>query len=173
MEVHAANGFLPHQFLAKGTNLRTDEWGGPVENRIRFAVEVVRAVAGAIGRERVGIRISPGVGVNGIEEGDTGEIYPALLAALAEMDPAYLHILYADRERARFQEHRKAWPGTLIANQMLTREQFAADGGKGVAERLLAEGADLVSLGRGFLANPDFVERLRADAPSTRSAPSS
>lgn len=165
VEVHAANGFLPHQFLARGTNLRTDEWGGSVENRIRFAVEVVRAVAGAIGRERVGIQISPGAGVNGIEEGDTEEIYPALLAALAEIDPVYVHILYADGQRARFQEHRKAWPGTLIANQALTREQFEADGGKGVAERLLAEGADLVSLGRGFLANPDFVARLGADAP--------
>ncbi|WP_371615128.1 alkene reductase [Streptomyces sp. NBC_00454] len=165
VEVHAANGFLPHQFLAKGTNLRTDEWGGPVENRIRFTVEAVRAVAEAVGRERVGVRISPGVTVNSIEEGDTEEIYPALLAALAEIDPVYLHILYADQERDRFQEHRKAWPGTLIANQMLSREQFAADGGKSVAERLLAEGADLVSLGRGFVANPDFVERLRVDAP--------
>ncbi|MFJ7268483.1 alkene reductase [Streptomyces sp. NPDC099050] len=165
VEVHAANGFLPHQFLARGTNLRTDEWGGPVEHRTRFTVEVVRAVAGAIGRERVGVRVSPGVGVNGIEEGDTEAIYPALLEALAEIGPAYLHVLYAGGQRARFQEHRKAWPGTLIANQQLSREQFAADGGKGVAERLLAEGADLVSLGRGFLANPDFVERLRADAP--------
>ncbi|MFF1410768.1 alkene reductase [Streptomyces sp. NPDC058289] len=165
VEVHAANGFLPHQFLAKGTNLRTDAWGGPVENRIRFAVEVVRAVAGAVGRDRVGIRISPGATVNGIEEGDTEEIYPALLAALAEIDPVYLHVLYTDQERPRFQEHRKAWPGTLIANQLLSREQFTADGGKSVAERFLAEGADLVSLGRGFLANPDFVERLRVNAP--------
>ncbi|MGW5397169.1 alkene reductase [Streptomyces sp. NPDC003952] len=165
VEVHAANGFLPHQFLARGTNLRTDEWGGPVENRIRFTVEVVRAVAGAVGRERVGVRISPGVTVNGIEEGDTGWIYPALLAALAEIDPVYLHVLYADGQPRRLQEHRRAWPGTLIANQQLSREQFAADGGKSIAERLLAEGADLVSLGRGFLANPDFVERLRTDAP--------
>ncbi|MFJ4781210.1 alkene reductase [Streptomyces sp. NPDC088762] len=165
VEVHAANGFLPHQFLAKNTNLRTDEWGGSVENRIRFTVEVVRAVTEAIGRERVGVRISPGVTVNGIEEGDTEDIYPALLAALAEIDPVYLHVLYTAEERPRFQEYRKAWPGTLIANQLLTREQFEADGGKRVAERLLAEGADLVSLGRGFLANPDFVERLRVDAP--------
>ncbi|MFF3213980.1 alkene reductase [Streptomyces sp. NPDC002886] len=165
VEVHAANGFLPHQFLARGTNLRTDEWGGPVENRIRFTVEVVRTVAGAIGRERVGVRVSPGVGVNGIEEGDTEAIYPALLAALAEIDPVYLHVLYAHGQRRGIAEHREAWRGTLIANQQLSREEFAADGGKAVAERLLAEGADLVSLGRGFLANPDFVERLRADAP--------
>lgn len=165
VEVHAANGFLPHQFLAKNTNLRTDGWGGPAENRIRFAVEAVRAVAEAVGPERVGVRISPGVTVNGIEEGDTEDIYPALLAALAEIGPVYLHVLYTDRERPRLQEHRKAWPGTLIANELLSREQFAADGGKSVAERLLAEGADLVSLGRGFLANPDFVARLRADAP--------
>ncbi|MET9468959.1 alkene reductase [Streptomyces sp. NPDC006544] len=165
VEVHAANGFLPHQFLAKNTNLRTDAWGGPVENRIRFAVEVVRAVAGAVGPERTGVRISPGVDVNGIDEGDTAEIYPALLAALAEIRPVYLHVLLTDRERPRLQEYRRAWPGTLIANQLLSREQFEADGGKGVAAGLLAEGADLVSLGRGFLANPDFVERLRTGAP--------
>ncbi|MGW1772368.1 alkene reductase [Streptomyces sp. NPDC002104] len=165
VEVHAANGFLPHQFLARNTNLRTDAWGGPVENRIRFTVEVVRAVAEAIGRERVGVRISPAVAVNGIEEGDTDAIYPALLAALAEIGPVYLHVLYAGEQRDRFREHRTAWPGTLIANQMLSREQFAADGGKSVAEALLAEGADLVALGRGFLANPDFVERLRVNAP--------
>ncbi|CAM5383416.1 alkene reductase [Streptomyces avidinii] len=165
VEVHAANGFLPHQFLASNTNLRTDAWGGPVENRIRFAVEVVRAVAGAVGPERTGVRISPGAGVNGIEEGDTDDLYPALLAALAQIGPVYLHVLYADGVRSRFRAHRGAWPGTLIANQQLSREQFAADGGKSAAERLLAGGADLVSLGRGFLANPDFVERLRAGAP--------
>ncbi|MBT2447121.1 alkene reductase [Streptomyces sp. ISL-43] len=165
VEVHSANGYLLHQFLAKGTNLRTDEWGGSVANRIRLTVEVVQAVAEAIGPERVGVRLSPGVAVNGVEEGDTEDIYPALLAALADIDPVYVHVVYADPDQPLFQELRKAWPGTLIANPKLSREQFAADAGKGAAERLLAGGADLVSLGRGFLANPDLVARLRADAP--------
>lgn len=165
VEVHSANGHLLHQFLAQNTNRRTDEWGGPVEGRIRFTVEVVRAVAEAIGPERVGVRISPGLGVNSVEEGDTEDIYRALLPALAHLAPAYLHLVYADPDQPLFAEIRKAWPGTLIANPALSREEVAADGGKHRGERLLAEGADLIALGRGFLANPDFVERLRTGAP--------
>ncbi|MFH7596078.1 alkene reductase [Streptomyces racemochromogenes] len=165
VEVHAANGMLVHQFLARNTNLRTDAWGGTVEGRIRFAVEVVRAVAEAVGPERTGVRISPGTNVNGIEEGDTGELYPALLAALAEWDPAYLHLVHADPDGPAFAGFRRAWPGTLIANPKLTREEAAADAGAARAERLLAEGADVIALGRGFIANPDLVERLRTGAP--------
>lgn len=76
VEVHSANGHLLHQFLARNTNRRTDERGGGVEGRIRFTAEVVRAVAEAIGPERVGLRISPGSGVNAVEEGYTD--YPVL-----------------------------------------------------------------------------------------------
>ncbi|WP_285564078.1 alkene reductase [Streptomyces sp. RTGN2] len=165
VEVHSANGHLLHQFLAKSTNRRTDEWGGPAENRIRFTVEVVRAVAEAIGPERVGVRISPGLGVNSIDEGDTEDIYAALLPALARIDPVYLHLIYADPDQPLFSTIRKEWPGTLIANPALSREDLAADGGMRRGERLLAEGADLIALGRGFLANPDLVERLRTGAP--------
>ncbi|WP_426361952.1 alkene reductase [Streptomyces sp. E-08] len=165
VEVHAANGYLIHQFLAKNTNRRTDAYGGDVAHRIRFAVEVVRAVAHEIGPERVGARISPGVGVNGIEEGDTDSIYPALVAALADQGLAYLHVVFADPDQPLFQEIRKAWPGTLVANPVLGwGGPLPADGGRGAAERLLAAGADLISLGRGFLANPDLVERLRVGA---------
>uniref|UniRef100_A0AAU2JM38 Alkene reductase n=1 Tax=Streptomyces sp. NBC_00049 TaxID=2903617 RepID=A0AAU2JM38_9ACTN len=165
VEVHSANGHLLHQFLARNTNRRADGWGGSVEGRIRFTVEVVRAVAEAIGPERVGVRISPGVNVNGIEEGDTEEIYPALVKALADLGPVYLHQVHADPDGPLFAEIRTAWPGTLIANPPLSREEVAADGGRLRGERLLAEGADLIALGRGFLANPDFVERLRTGAP--------
>ncbi|MCX5197673.1 alkene reductase [Streptomyces sp. NBC_00249] len=165
VEVHAANGFLPHQFLSRSTNLRTDAWGGSVEKRIRFTVEVVRAVTEAIGRERVGVRISPGVEVNSIHEGDTAEIYPPLLAALAGLEPVYLHQIHSDPAGPLFRAIRESWPGTLIGNPVLSREEVAADGGERAGERLLAEGADLVALGRGFLANPDFVERLRTGAP--------
>ncbi|MEU9084772.1 alkene reductase [Streptomyces sp. NPDC048357] len=165
VEVHAANGHLLHQFLSRNTNRRTDEWGGSVEGRIRFTVEVVRAVAGAIGAERVGVRISPGADVNGIDEGDTEEIYPALVKALADLGPAYLHQVHAAPDQPAFTEIRRAWPGTLIANPVLSREEVAADGGRLRGELLLAAGADLVALGRGFLANPDFVERLRTGAP--------
>lgn len=164
VEVHSANGHLLHQFLAQNTNRRTDAWGGPVERRIRFTVEVVRAVAEAVGRDRVGVRISPGQGVNSIEEGDTDAIYAALVPALAEVGPVYLHMVYADPDDPGYRAIRKAWPGTLIANPALTREEVAADGGKRQGERLLAHGAELIALGRGFLANPDLTERLRTGA---------
>lgn len=166
VEVHAANGYLLHQFLAKGTNRRTDAYGGSVAGRIRFVVEVVQAVAEAIGPERVGVRIAPGLTVNGIEEGDTESIYPALVAALADAHLAYLHVVFADPDQPLFQDIRKAWPGTLIANPVLGwGGPLPADGGRHEGERLLAAGADLISLGRSFLANPDLVERLRTGAP--------
>lgn len=166
IEVHAANGHLLHQFLAKGTNHRTDAYGGPVSGRIRFVVEVVRAVVDAIGPERVGVRISPGNTVNGIEEGDTERIYPALVGALADAGPAYVHIVFADPDQPLFRDIRETWPGTLIANPVLGwGGPLPADGGRRAGERLLAAGADLIALGRAFLANPDLVERLRIGAP--------
>ncbi|CAM5455757.1 alkene reductase [Streptomyces spiroverticillatus] len=166
VEVHGANGYLLHQFLARNTNLRTDEYGGSVSGRIRFVVEVVRAVAEAIGPERVGVRLSPGLTVNGIAEGDTDAIYAALVPALAELgDLAHLHLVYADPDAPLFHRIRADWPGTLVANPVLPAEQIPADGGRSAAERLLAAGADLISLGRPFLANPDLVARLRTGAP--------
>jgi N-ethylmaleimide reductase len=163
--VHGANGYLLHQFLGQGTNHRTDAYGGTAEGRVRFVVEVVRGVADAIGPERVGLRISPGLTVNGMDEGDTDDIYPALVDALSDLDLGYLHIVFADPDNPLFQDLRKRWTGTLIANPVLPRERIPADGGRSEGERLLAAGADLVALGRPFLANPDLVERLRVGAP--------
>ncbi|MBL1095629.1 alkene reductase [Streptomyces coffeae] len=165
VEVHSANGHLLHQFLAKNTNHRTDGYGGPVSGRIRFTVEVARAVADAIGPERTGVRISPGNTVNGIEEGDTDAIYPALVRALAGTGLAYLHIVFADPGQPLYRDIRRDWPGALIANPALGRGPLPADGGRHAGERLLAAGADLIALGRAFMANPDLVERLRIDAP--------
>ncbi|MEC3914701.1 alkene reductase [Nocardia sp. CDC160] len=165
VEIHSANGHLLHQFLAGNTNRRTDVYGGPIAHRIRFTLEVVDAVIAAIGAQRVGIRIAPGVTTNGIAEDDTDELYPALVTAFAERHPAYLHIVFADPETALFQRIRQLWPHTLIANPNLGRGELPADGGKAAAEALLTAGADLVSLGRAFLANPDLVKRLRLGAP--------
>ncbi|MBM7441498.1 alkene reductase [Streptomyces sp. HB132] len=165
VEVHGANGYLLHQFLAGGTNRRTDDYGGSPAGRIRFVVEVVDAVAEAIGAERVGLRVSPGSTVNGIEEGDTERLYPALLGALADRGLAYLHVVRADPEDSVFQRIRKDWPGTLIANPLLPADRIPDDGGLAHGERLLASGADLIALGRPFLANPDLVHRMRTGAP--------
>ncbi|MFF7330747.1 alkene reductase [Streptomyces sp. NPDC008150] len=164
VEVHAANGHLLHQFLAANTNLRTDGWGGPPAARVRFAAEVTEAVAAAIGPERTGLRISPGSTVNGADEqGQTREIYEALTARLAGLGLAYLHIVRAEPETELFRRLRAAWPGTLVANPLLGEITTAAVGD--ATARVLAAGADLVALGRPFLANPDLVPRLRAGAP--------
>ncbi|MGW2187095.1 alkene reductase [Streptomyces sp. NPDC001719] len=164
VEVHAANGHLLHQFLSANTNRRTDAYGGPVAHRVRFVDEVVRAVAEAIGPERVGLRISPANTVNGIDEGETHLIYPALLDAVADVGLAYLHVVFADPGEPLFQEIRRNWAGTLMANPRLPAA-LPADAGRSAGETLLTAGADLVSLGRGFIANPDLVDRLRLGAP--------
>ncbi|MEU6232163.1 alkene reductase [Kitasatospora sp. NPDC047058] len=166
VEVHAANGYLLHQFLSHHTNHRTDGYGGTVANRIRFTVEVVRAVVEAIGAERVGVRIAPGVTANDMAEDDVDEVYPALLRELDGLGPAYLHVVFADPDQPLFRTLRNAWSGRLIANPALPWPgPLPADGGRAAAERLLDAGADLVSLGRSFLANPDLVTRLRTGAP--------
>ncbi|MER5214688.1 alkene reductase [Streptomyces sp. NPDC002838] len=166
VEVHSANGHLLHQFLARNTNRRTDAYGGSVAGRIRFVVEVVRAVAEAIGPDRVGVRISPANTVNGIqiEEGDTDAVHLALIAALGDLGLAYLHIVHADPDAPLFRRIRAQWPGTLIANPVLPDELSVATVGH-ASGRLLAAGADLIALGRPFLANPDLMERLRLGAP--------
>ncbi|MFD9789910.1 alkene reductase [Streptomyces sp. NPDC059070] len=164
VEVHGANGMLLHQFLSENTNRRDDAYGGPAAHRVRFAVEVTRAVADAIGPERTGLRISPANTVNGIEEGDTERIYAELVGALSDLGLAYLHLELADPRQPFFTRLRETWPGTLMANPDLG-PTVPADGGRAAGERLLAAGADVIALGRAFLANPDLVERLRTGAP--------
>ncbi|MFE6197891.1 alkene reductase [Streptomyces sp. NPDC057838] len=163
VEVHSANGHLLHQFLARNTNLRTDGWGGPAARRIRFTAEVTEAVAAEIGAGRVGLRVSPGNTVNGIAEGETEELYPALAERLGGLGLAYLHLVHADPATPAFRSVRAAWPGVLVGNpvlrEMTPRGVLAASGA------LLEAGADLIALGRPFLANPDLVERLRLGAP--------
>ncbi|WP_425824669.1 alkene reductase [Streptomyces fractus] len=157
VEIHGANGYLIHQFLADNTNQRTDAYGGPIEARIRFAVEVAAAVADEIGPERTGIRISPGNPFNDIAESDTHELYPALVDALRPLGLAYLHLMHVGDE-ALLDTLRAQWPGTLILNRAGADIPTRA---KDVENAT----ADLISVGALALANPDLVERLRADAP--------
>jgi N-ethylmaleimide reductase len=164
VEVHSANGHLLHQFLAANTNRRTDGYGGSLAGRIRFTSEVTEAVAAEIGAERVGLRVSPGNTVNGIAEGETEEIYSALVERLGGLGLAYLHQVFADPDDPVFRKIRAGWPGVLIANPVLG-EAPTTDTVRRASERLLAAGADLIALGRPFLANPDLVTRLRLGAP--------
>jgi N-ethylmaleimide reductase len=164
VELHAANGYLLEQFLSPHSNQRSDEWGGSVAKRIAFVVEVARQSAAAIGGERVGIRLSPygaGGGMKPYPEID--ETYLALVAALAPLGLAYIHVvdhsaMGAPPVSAELKlSLRKAWPRTFIlAGGFTTRESAEAV--------LAANAADLVGFGRPFLANPDLVARLRSGA---------
>ncbi len=162
VELHGANGYLISQFLSSSANLRTDRYGGTVANRIRFAVEATTATVEAIGGSRTGIRLSPDSGIWGAEETDVHELYTTLLAELAPLDLAYVH-LEATGEEELLVALRQAWPGTLIMNPAFPMGPKQAD--RNDAERWLALGADLISFGRAFIANPDLVERLRAGLP--------
>ncbi|MEU9942820.1 alkene reductase [Streptomyces lavendulae] len=168
VELHGANGYLIHQFLAPGSNLRTDEWGGPVENRIRFAVEVVRAVAAAIGAERTALRVSPGNTYNDISEPDPQPAYEALVKELDGLGLAYLHVLEnGPAARETTLALRKQFSGPLVLNP-------ATEGPTDHrALTLIEDGtADLIAFGALFLANPDLPERLRTEGPYNAPDPS-
>jgi N-ethylmaleimide reductase len=160
VEIHGANGYLIHQFLAPNTNRRTDAWGGEVEGRIRFAAEVTAAVAEAFGGHRVGLRISPGNPYNDMAEDNPAETYEALIERIAGLDLAYLHLVEGpDRDlTARL---RKAWPGTFVLNPFTYPEVTGPE-----ALQLVKDGAaDMVAYGALFLANPDLPARLAAGGP--------
>ena len=160
VEIHAANGYLLHQFLAPNANQRTDEYGGSIENRARFVIDVARAVADEIGADRTGIRISPAFPLGGLDEGDTEAVraqYRYLVGELAKLDLAYLHVHHlGDDELLR--SFRDMWPNALLVVRYgRERERIADDIHAGLA--------DIAPVGRFAIANPDVVERLRTDAP--------
>lgn len=164
VEIHGANGYLIQQFFAPNANVRRDRYGGPIENRVRFALEVARAVSDAIGPERTGIRISPGSTLGGIHEGpEAHALYRYLVPALAELRLAYLHVAHGGDE-ALLGDIRRMWPNALLvarANRPL--ELATADVEAGLA--------DVAPVGRWALANPDFVERYRTGAPLNKPDP--
>ncbi|GAA3719064.1 alkene reductase [Streptomyces tremellae] len=162
VELHGANGYLISQFLSSNANLRTDRYGGTVAGRIRFAVEAAEATADAVGAERTGIRLSPGGVFWGVREDDAVELNTALLAELARLGLAYVH-LEATAPEDVLTALRRAWPGTLIVNPVLPMGPKQAD--LAAADHWLALGAELISFGRAFIANPDLVERLRSGLP--------
>jgi 2,4-dienoyl-CoA reductase-like NADH-dependent reductase (Old Yellow Enzyme family) len=158
VEIHGANGYLVHQFLSASANTRTDEYGGSIEKRARFAIETAVAVAEAIGAERTGIRISPGVTLGDIDEGEFGlEVYRYLVKELAKLKLAYLHMMHVGNEDL-LRDIRNAWPTALLVNRPgRPRERLSDDIEAGLA--------DVAPVGAWALANPDLVERLKTGAP--------
>ena len=161
VELHCASGYLPMQFLSSNSNQRTDRYGGSAENRVRFAVETLKAMAQAIGPGRVGFRICPGVGLNGMADADPAETYATLLKAADGLGLAYVHLIHIPNEGFDALELVRAnWSGPVIENNGLTLEK---------AQAVLAESkADAVSFGYLFIGNPDLVDRFRDGAPLAR-----
>jgi N-ethylmaleimide reductase len=175
VELHGANGYLIGQFLSSNANLRTDRYGGSIANRIRFAVEAVEATAEAIGAHRTGIRLSPAAGLWDTVEEDVPELYGALLTELNRLDLAYVH-LEATTDEATMLGLRRRWDGTFMVNPSSWLQRGAAPYGpeptnRSSADHWLGLGADLISFGRAFIANPDLVERLRIGLPLAEADP--
>jgi N-ethylmaleimide reductase len=162
VEIHAANGYLIDQFLRDGANQRTDDYGGSVENRLRFAREVIAAVSEIAGPDRTGIRISPVSPASGLSDSDPAAVFFPLVDAIDAAGLIYVHVVEGatggPRDFAPFDYHalRKRFSRTWIVNNGYTHE---------MATDAIASGyADLVAFGRPFIANPDLVERLRTGA---------
>ena len=164
VEIHGASGYLVQQFLSDNANLRTDQYGGSVEGKIRFAVEVASAVADEIGAGRTGIRISPGNTFNGIAESDVHTVYGALIHELSRLGLAYLHVAHMGDE-VLLRKIRGIWPGVVILNR----------GGADLPARIadIDNGiADVIAVASMSLANPDLVERIKTNAPLNAPDPS-
>lgn len=164
VEVHSANGYLLDQFLRDGTNHRKDAYGGPVEYRVRFLIQVLEAVTSVWKKGRVGVRLSPVNSFNDMSDSDPQGTFIFAAEMIAGLRLAYLHVVETDMagqtpspEAFDFTELRRAFGGPYMANGGYDRDR---------AERALVEGrADLVSFGQSYLANPDLPERFALAAP--------
>ncbi|TDP81079.1 N-ethylmaleimide reductase [Aquabacterium commune] len=163
IEIHGAHGYLLDAFLRDGSNQRTDAYGGSIENRARFLVEVMAAVIGEIGASKVGIRISPVSPVNDSSESHPQPLFEHVVRELEKLHPVYIHVVEGatggPRDNAPFDYAalRKLYSGVWIVNNGYTKE---------MAEQAVASGhADLVSFGRAMITNPDLVRRFQENAP--------
>jgi 2,4-dienoyl-CoA reductase-like NADH-dependent reductase (Old Yellow Enzyme family) len=165
VQIHGANGYLVDQFLRDGANFRTDEYGGGIENRLRFMSEVLEAVGDAIGMERVGIRFSPNVKVQGVEDSDPISLFAAVAKRLEELKVPWIEL----------REPRRPTSAGAVPTEPVSPAMRALYSGKIVvnsdydwteARQRIADGtADAVSIGRLFIANPDLVSRIALGAP--------
>ena len=167
--IQGANGHLLEQFLEDGTNQRTDDYGGPIENRARLLLEVVDAISAAIGTDHVGVRLSPHGQFGGISDSDPIGLFCYVITQLSERRIAYLHLIEALGSEIGLSDDlhagavnnaalfRAAFDGPLISAAAYTPERAAA---------MVAAGrADAIAFGRSFIANPDLPERIRKNAP--------
>ena len=163
VEIHSANGYLLHEFLAPSSNVREDAYGGSPENRARYVVEVTRAISDAIGGGRTGIRISPTHRVQDIVESDPADVeatYDALLDGVRDLGLAYVSVLHSDPTGELVQRIRARFDGGLIVNSGFETVTTRAE-----ATTLVEDAhADAVAVGRLVIANPDLAERWAHEA---------
>jgi len=165
VELHGANGYLPEQFLNPASNRRTDAYGGGVEHRARFVIEAAAAIAAAVGAERTGVRLSPFNTFNDQPPyPEAAETYVHLAGALQRLGVAYLHLIEPTRAGSGPEV-----AGTMAAVRRLFTNAVILNGGYDSLPRMedaLASGrAQLISVGRPYVANPDLVDRLRDGVP--------
>ena len=172
VQVHGANGYLVDQFLRDSANLREDEFGGPIENRIRFAKLVLQAVGNAIGMDKVGIRFSPNILSQGVEDSNPVELYAELAKTLEELKVPWIELREPDKPTSAGSiptapvspAMRPHYSGKIVIN---------SDYDWTDARGRIADGhADAVSIGRLFIANPDLVKRIATNAPLNPGDPS-
>lgn len=165
VEVHGANGYLLNQFISTNTNVRTDEYGGRVENRSKFLLDVVDAVSKEAGKGKVGVRLSPTGKFNDINDEQAGATYKYIYSELEKRDVAYLHVVegfpgieQSEDDDKLVKSLRRGFKGNYIANGGYNKKS---------ASEVLDEGAFAVSFGRMFISNPDLPERLRNEIELT------
>ncbi|SCX48752.1 2,4-dienoyl-CoA reductase [Klenkia marina] len=171
VEVHGANGYLLHEFLGADSNTRTDVYGGSPESRARFVAEVVTEVAAEIGAGRVGLRISPQHGVQGVVEPDADDVaatYASLVDAIAPLGLAYLSVLHKEPAGELVQDLRRRFGGKFMINTGFAEPTERDEAISYVADEL----ADVVAVGRAVIANPDLVERWVGGHPENAPDPS-
>ncbi|MDB5405294.1 MAG: NADH:flavin oxidoreductase [Rhodospirillales bacterium] len=175
VEIHAANGYLLEQFICSSTNKRTDEYGGPVENRARLLLEAVATVTEVWGKDRVGVRLSPLSAFNDISDDDPETTFGTIAGMLNDEDLAYLHVVNpatAALEKGEEPDARAANMLRLMRERYRGRLILAGGFDRDTAEAWLRQGkADLIAFGRKFIANPDLPERFRLGAPLNRDDP--
>jgi N-ethylmaleimide reductase len=166
VELHGTSGYLPAQFLSTGTNRRTDDYGGSTDARVRFPVEVLKAMAAEIGADRLGLRICPGNPFNDLEDADVEDTFRTFLTAIRSMRLAYLHVIRLhDGGLDNLALARGLHDGPLIVNDSY---------GLAEADTAIADSAcDAVSFARLYISNPDLVARVAGNLPLTAFDPRS
>lgn len=169
VEIHGANGYLLDQFLKTGSNKRTDDYGGSIQNRARLLLEVTRAVVDAVGGGKTGIRLSPVTPANDVHDDDPQSLFDYVIRQLAPLNLAYIHVIEGATGGPRELADRPFDYESLKAayRQAGGKGAWMVNNGydKSLAEEALKEGDDLVAFGKPFISNPDLVRRLREGAP--------